>query len=165
MSRLWTLRIKTNTLTLTSDHVPWKSIGVILGTWTVTSLATFNKGNKRYWTDIAWSTDRSTDWPTHAKHGFLYTKFYNVLICVGCNCFFLFYIKIKDIYRSPECLTEFCIAGTLVFYEKEHIEQMQMKTYTTENVWMRAKTCSRLYLCLNIDTGVLSLWTNRVIQC
>ena len=51
---------KTRSLALTFDHVIWKLIGVTysLGAFTVPSLDISSKGVKRYWSDIAWSTDR-----------------------------------------------------------------------------------------------------------
>ena len=54
--------MKINSLTLSFNHMTWKSIGNISspGSFTVQIFATFHKGIKRYWADIAWSTD----WPT-----------------------------------------------------------------------------------------------------
>ena len=53
-------------LTLTFDHLTWKSIGIIhsLRATPVISLVLIKWRIKRYWADNTWSTDRQTDIPT-----------------------------------------------------------------------------------------------------
>ena len=51
-------------LTLTFEHVTWKSIEII---YSLRVTPSPSEGVKRYWADNTWSTDRQTDWPTFAK--------------------------------------------------------------------------------------------------
>ena len=52
-------------LTLTFEHVTWKSIGIIYSLRITPDVRYWSgEGFKRYWADNTWSTDRQTDRPT-----------------------------------------------------------------------------------------------------